>query len=341
MADVTYSSSIATEDGYEREYSVYYATENGAAPLVCIMGGSGTAKGDSTLTDKMETLRDDGFTCLLMESRGHGAGITWMDANSFTEADYGWTYYSTLEIADIAQIIADVRADATHGAYVDSEKLAWLGRSQGAVLGYMLTACAGKNLQGIRVPKVNVLCVEAFNPDYIEAFVPKNLSTKQKSGRQPTGFAWGVYESLPYYVYTPNIDAIKTDLLAEDSDGVVETLTYGIPGAPRWEVPMRAGQHIDKDVAVHFGMSYDDRWGPTNPVLRFMKDHPKSYLWVGAADHHGATDVLAQNNQIQLQRQGILAHYLLGGTTLTNFGFDSDDIDSMSRITMAIVPKWM
>ena len=339
MADVTYSSSITTPDGYEREYSVYYATENGAAPLVCLMGGSGTAKGDTTLTDKMETLRDDGFTCLLMESRGHGAGVTWMDANGYTEDDYGWTYFSTLEIADIARIISDVRGNATHGAYVDPTKLGWLGRSQGAVLGYMMAACADEQIQGVRIPKVNVLCVEAFTPDYLDALLPKNLSNYQKSGRRPNSYAWGLYEDPSYYIYTPYTDAVKTDLIAEDIEGLEDTLKYGTSDTPRWEVATRFGQHIDKDTAVHFGMSYDDRWGPTNAVLRFMEDHPKSYLWVGGADHHGATDVKGQNNQIQLQRRGILAHYLLGGTTLTNFGFDNDDIDSMSRITMAIVPN--
>jgi pimeloyl-ACP methyl ester carboxylesterase len=339
------TGTITHSDGYVQEFNVYWDTADSDAPIVLVLGGSGSQKDDDAVTGKATSLRDSGFVTITVDYRGSDAGKTWIASNGTAEQGYG--YVSSRDLADLAAIRDQVLADNGSGrpGATAGRKLAVAGTSRGATLAYGMAAVEGMVLDGIPMPRVDAICPNAFGPDLIGGYIynscekPSDASFQAGSGI-PSANGLGIYDpnldGTNAYIRTTMWDALRAAWDEDDWKAFIKPLTK-----LNRENDIYPSRAIRKDLPVFASASYDDFWNRPDSILPFIQRQIYGVCRIGSAGNHGATDVNGESERIKTAQGVWLKHFLLGTGALTDAAatFTDDDPTKCAKVVALLVPN--
>jgi len=335
-------------DGADVYINIYYDDGDSNRPVI----GVGHGAGGSRLTSKTtaQGLAQQGFLAFTYDARGQGAGRTGNDSSLGLISWGGRTIIDQFEILDAVI--------ARHAEKVNSEKLGWMGTSQGAIHTWAMMALSEqmpfgelRKWRSKPFPKISAISPMGYGHS------PMDVALNR--GR---GFAdplFGIFSDLSAVTtYEPTALAAFRAAI-NDGQNAFQTFVRGgsddYLGLPaRMDELVKANLHT----ACLAFLSWDDNWSPVNETIKLAgtlngrtffdgdlsaaENPPKMVVHCGAYGNHRATEVTAETTARDNQQIAFFKSHLLDDDSAlaANFGEGSPATwDDVPELQISITPN--
>lgn len=340
--------SFTLSDGADVLINMYYDDGDSDRPLIGLGHGAG---GDRTnQKTSAQGLAQQGFLAFTYDARGQGAGRT---GNSSALGLVSWAGRTILDQFEILDAVI-----ARHAAKVNTEKIGWMGTSQGAIHTWAMMALSEQVPFGLMreyrsepFPKISAISPMGYGHRPLDVAVNR--------GR---GFAdplIGIFADLSAVTtYEPTALAAFKAAINNGVDAFDEVVRGG--NSEYLGLPNSMDRLIRQNLhtACLAFLSWDDNWAPANETLKLAADMngrtffdgdlsaaatpPKMVVHCGAYGNHQATTVTAETTARSNQQIAFFKSHLLDDDTdlAANFGEGSPATwGAVPDIELSITPN--
>ena len=344
------AQTITMSDGYVMEYNIYYDDASGQVPLLFFFHGAGGNR--SSAVDSAKTARDNGFTCVTLDHRGHGDGggsdgDDWIGDNGYTNSEYGWGLYCQRDMQDIVELMHYVNAN--YSSYIEFSKIGLSGTSAGGALTWLMSGLGEDRtlIGGMPMPKISAISPRAFLPRRQDAITAPARDLIGE--RTPTfcGYIWDGYKdqtAIKTHLAT-NLQLLQDTLDTGDAYQLKSVITGRTASSDNRDTLLNRypnvdelGERLPRDFPILAILDCDDHWAPPNALIDLLSHRENAFGVFGASGGHAATEVDGEEIRMRAKQLHFFRYYLKNEDVLaTNFGNSSPT--ACPKVEMLITPN--